>query len=125
MGTTNILDLNNRVSELAQSYPASKVLLNSGDSVEERVDANIISQAARVDISSYGESNPYTCPTDGYVVIRSDSDSNSGGFVKVNGSLLLNVVSGTRITLPMYVKKGAIAYCSVSGTAIVYFYPLS
>ena len=34
MGTTNILDLNNRVSELAESYPASKVLMNDGASVE-------------------------------------------------------------------------------------------
>ena len=37
MSTTNILDLNNRIDELADSYPASKVMLNSGDSVEEKM----------------------------------------------------------------------------------------
>ena len=36
MSTTNILDLNNRVGELAESYPASKVMMSDGvTSVEE------------------------------------------------------------------------------------------
>ena len=40
MGTTNILDLNNRVSELAQSYPADKVRMSDGvTSVEDALDA--------------------------------------------------------------------------------------
>lgn len=38
MGTTNILDLNNRVSEIAQSYPADKVMMSDGvTSVEEKI----------------------------------------------------------------------------------------
>ena len=38
MSTTNILDLNNRVGELAESYPASKVMLSDGTtSVEEKI----------------------------------------------------------------------------------------
>lgn len=39
MGTTNILDLNNRVDELEKSYPASQVMMSDGTtSVEEAVD---------------------------------------------------------------------------------------
>ena len=39
MSTTNILDLNNRVGELAESYPASKVMMSDGvTSVEDAVD---------------------------------------------------------------------------------------
>lgn len=39
MGTTNILDLNNRVDELAKSYPADKVMMSDGGtSVEDAVD---------------------------------------------------------------------------------------
>lgn len=39
MGTTNILDLNNRVDELEKSYPASQVMMTDGvTSVEEAVD---------------------------------------------------------------------------------------
>ena len=39
MGTTNILDLNNRVDELAESYPADKVMMSDGvTSVEDALD---------------------------------------------------------------------------------------
>ena len=34
MSTTNILDLNNRIDELAESYPADKVMMSDGASVE-------------------------------------------------------------------------------------------
>lgn len=38
MGTTNILDLNNRVDELEKSYPASHVMLSDGvTSVEDKI----------------------------------------------------------------------------------------
>ena len=40
MGTTNTLDLNNRVTELAGSYPADKVMMSDGvTSVEDALDA--------------------------------------------------------------------------------------
>ena len=39
MSTTNILDLNNRIDELTESYPADKVMLSDGvTSVEDKVD---------------------------------------------------------------------------------------
>ena len=39
MGTTNILDLNNRVDELEKSYPAEQVMMSDGvTSVEEALD---------------------------------------------------------------------------------------
>lgn len=41
MGTTNILDLNNRVDELEKSYPASHVMLSDGvTSVEAKINAD-------------------------------------------------------------------------------------
>lgn len=40
MSTTNILDLNNRIDELADSYPAAKVMLSDGvTSVGDALDA--------------------------------------------------------------------------------------
>lgn len=42
MGTTNILDLNNRVDELEKSYPANKVMLSDGvTSVEDALDEEL------------------------------------------------------------------------------------
>ena len=39
MGTTNTLDLNNRINELADSYPANKVVMSDGTtSVEDALD---------------------------------------------------------------------------------------
>lgn len=35
MSTTNILDLNNRIDEFTESYPANNVMLNNGDSVQD------------------------------------------------------------------------------------------
>lgn len=41
MGTTNILDLNNRVDELEKSYPASQVMMSDGVTSVEDALANI------------------------------------------------------------------------------------
>lgn len=39
MSTTNILDMNNRIDELSESYPADKVMMSDGaTSVEDAVD---------------------------------------------------------------------------------------
>lgn len=106
------------------TFPASKVMLNNGDSVEDRVDANAVSSATRVDISSYDDSTPYVCTVDGYVELAANA-SGRQGTVKVNGAALLSNVSGTQLLCSIYVKKGMSLSCSVSGGAVVFFYPLS
>lgn len=56
MGTTNILDLNNRVDEMEKSYPAEQVMMSDGvTSVEEAV--NDIVGGTATDFQAWGNNN--------------------------------------------------------------------
>lgn len=56
MGTTNTLDLNNRISVLEKG--------SSGESGGQKT------YGTAVDISSYTSAAPYTCPADGIVLLN-------------------------------------------------------
>ena len=124
MSTTNILDLNNRIDELADSYPADKVMMSDGvTSVEDRLDAANIDSA--VDLSSYtSSSNVYTCPSDGYARI-SGTASNTATLYLMNKAftfpytfLQTNVAYSS-----IFMRKGVKIYVTNANSAV--FLPLS
>ena len=112
------------------TYPASQVTLESGGTVEDRFDA--INLGNVVNVHSYTENAPYTCPSDGYFYI---AHSSPGGVV------IAGIKSGTtnRATYAsaaytnsktgynsIFVKKGMRLFLlsEVGGTATISFYPL-
>lgn len=67
MGTTNILDLNNRVDELEKSYPANKVVMSDGvTSVEEKI-GNLLNGAVFEPFQAPGTS-PFSEGGSGYTL---------------------------------------------------------
>ena len=114
-------DVQGAVDELAQSYPANKVMMSDGvTSVEEAIDeltADTIGTA--VNVSSYTSSNKYTCPSDGYVNVY--IGSGNSGTIDGDGNLSIGGYQG-RYAMP--VKKGMKVY--ITGTVnYAYFIPLT
>lgn len=59
MSTTNILDLNNRIDELAESYPATQIMMSDGvTSVEDA-----LSGSKLTDITNWPENSSYPSGT--------------------------------------------------------------
>ena len=106
MGTTNILDLNNRVDNLEKSMT----------SVEDAVDR--ITQpgitAERVDISAFNtQSNPYACPADGYVYIQGASETAANlKLLFADESSFYTILNTNTDIIPVYVRKGAKVFCT-------------
>lgn len=104
------------------TFPASKVMMQDGDSVEDRLDAANID--SNINISSYTSSNVYTCPSDGYVRI-------SGTTSTMATLYLLNKTFTTPYTLlqtntaysSIFMRKGAKIYAVNAVSAL--FLPLS
>lgn len=134
MGTTNILDLNNRVDELEKSYPANKVMMSDGvTSVEEAVDelkANITSGPTALSFDT-----EYTASSDGYV--RGIVNQGANKFVQIqlyfSSAGAYGIVAKVGDSLnegqacSVYVRKG-MKYkiqCSSTNDATCVFIPLS
>ena len=125
MGTTNILDLNNRVDKLEKSYPAEQVMMSDGvTSVEDKIH---IGYGTMVNITSYTSSNKYTAPSDGLVVVTLTSNSNDS-YCSLFSRMLNNVVckvvglgnNSTVTSVP--VLKGDQIYITHNNGYVV-FYP--
>jgi len=127
MGEFNVNKSDGSLEQTAgmpSEYPATQVMLESGDSVEEAIDeltADTIGTA--VNISSYTSSNAYVFPSDGYVLIHSSS-ANAYVSFKISGMTWLSRQGGSDYQL-LYVKKGMTGYVLGSqGSFEAYFYPL-
>lgn len=110
------------IDELADSYPASKVMLSDGEtSVEDVVTANTLGTA--VNIASYTSSNKYTCPSDGYIGL---STSSTGAYVTISlGGVNVSAMQGGCNYNGIFVKKGMSVWITASnGTFGAYFKPL-
>ena len=115
MGTTNTLDLNNRVDKMEKSYPAEQVMMSDGvTSVEEALTAN--SLGTRVEIKSYTQSNPYTAPSDGYFLIYLHPGSSGYGCIESTscaiGGDYYDTDSGHTARHGIYVRKGMHLFCT-------------
>lgn len=88
MGTTNILELNNRVDKLEKSYPADNVMMADGvTSVEDAVDE------LKSGLTNYISSVSYTGTT------------NSDGYI--SGSANTFGLPNSAIPLSVYFEKGS------------------
>ena len=104
MSTTNILDLNNRVSELAQSYPADKVIMSDGvTSVEEvfsglvKIDTTHVNKTVQTsEIPSYFTvEDAIFDDVEGYTIISILADSDSPSSVLIGGCVPKSIYNGT------------------------------
>ena len=112
------------------TFPASKVMMLDGDSVEDRVDAHTFGTA--VDITSYTSSSKYTCPSDGYIFLDATAISVTNGTISVaidagSNPILWGAARKSYIeTNIICARKGMqiyIGHVDTGGKA--YFYPLS
>lgn len=101
-------DVQGAVDELAESYPATQVMLSDGvTSVEEALTANIFGN----NISIKGTSR-YACPSDGY--IRAFNQQSSSGYIsiKTNNDMTIYTGYATKMgdyeTFTLFAKKGMI-----------------
>lgn len=116
-------DVQGAVDELADSYPATKVMLSDDvTSVEDALDGLTANNfvESEVNIASYTQANPYICPADGYVRIYVNyTTTNTYGDIRLNERLYSRAVnpanSGLIVIDNAYVKKGMSVY--VAGTA--------
>lgn len=116
------------LDELADSYPASKVMMSDGvTSVEDRVNAHIV-DGTFVDISSYiydsGVYNDYTAPSDGYVVFRYSANADGGLLVNTSANTHITMATTKELTQSIFMKKG-MQFCFGSTPDIGRFYPLA
>lgn len=138
-GTTTIFP--NFISALASKIgftpPSGMSSTNVQDAIEE-VDTRIstITSLDRVDITAYVQTNKYTVPCDGYVLVSCDQATNSYNqcYIETSNDLLPVQLSAptqgidigiTRI--PVFVRKGMKVHThGIAGTnSKTEFYPLS
>lgn len=121
-----------KISAIASdvSTSADKCMLSDGvTSVENEITKNNLSAA--VNLASYTDASPYTCPSDGYYIIScssSGSNSISGRVTGANGlhSFVMMASNATNQSAQIYVKKGMkLSVRSSSGTVYAEFYALS
>lgn len=98
------------------TFPANKVVMTGGGNVEDAVDR--ITQpgitAERVDISAFNtQSNPYTCPADGYVYIQGASGTAANlKLLFADASSFYTILNTNTDIIPVYVRKGAKVFCT-------------
>ena len=94
--------------------------------IEDRVNAKSIQRGT--EITSYNsDANKYTCPSDGYLMVRSGTTSGDIIYVNVDSATLLGAKNnGAEERNSLYVKKGMSVYVSTNvGTrGHAYFYPI-
>ena len=105
----------NRLGVIPNGYPARKIALADGRSVQDLANSGF---GTRVNIASYTSSaNKYTCPSDGYI-----------RFEGTNGvSLELNDVTmfqNTNMRTSIYVRKGMTVWFSTGTLSLAEFIPL-
>lgn len=93
MGTTNILDLNNRVDELEKSFPANKVVMTGGGNVEDAIDEvadGLIALHGYTDISaSVLDLSSFTATDNCILLLNSSGTNNARPYFNylVNGTM--------------------------------------
>lgn len=121
------------IDELAESYPADKVMMSDGvTSVEDALDGlNANNLSGRVDITAYTTSK-YVAPSDGYLYLIAGSTSSTYISAEVYGSNEGNKIittatfNNSNTYNSLYVKKGMkILIIANNNGGAAYFVPLS
>ena len=80
-----------------------------------------------VTLTSYSQSNPYECPSDGYVICTSGTATSSVGGLFIGNQLAIAAVgNGTQgSAASMFIRAGMKVYGSAASGGSAKFYPLS
>lgn len=115
-------DVQGAIEELTS---AENIAYDSNNSVKQKIDEYNISANTKVNLSSYTSSNPYTFPSNGYLLYENNGSTLGRGYI----SNLLRVGDqfGTDFTKTsgnaLYVKKGMTFYVETAFYKVE-FYPL-
>ena len=113
------------VSNKVDNLSAEDIAYDSNNSVKDKIDEYNLSANTKVNLSSYTSSNPYTFPSNGYLLYENNGSTLGRGYI----SNLLRVGDqfGTDFTKTsgnaLYVKKGMTFYVETAFYKVE-FYPL-